>query len=97
MVHGMQASLLDGQETLEVVGESRYQDNLWHLVRGRADLTERVRVEIIALLVPQPDNPCDTNAVSVWIVRLAELSAWDHPAWVTRATRQMANVGAPGC
>ena len=79
MVHGMQASLLEGRETLEVVGESRYQDDLWHLVRGRADLTERVRVEIIALLVPEPDNPYDANAVGVWIdgLKVGHLSRSD--------------------
>ena len=67
MIDGVRAALLDGRESLEVVGESRYQDNLWQLVRGQADLTERVRVEIIAVLVAEPDNPYDANAVGVWI------------------------------
>ena len=67
MVGGARAALLDGHETLEVVGESRYQDNLWRLVDGQTDPAERVRVEIIAVLVTEPDNPYDANAVGVWI------------------------------
>lgn len=67
MVDGVRAVLLDGRETLEVVGESHYQDNLWQLVRGQADLAERVRVEIVAVLVAELDNPYDANAVGVWI------------------------------
>ena len=67
MVDGARAALLDGRETLEVVGESHYQDNLWRLVCDHTDPAERVRVEIIAVLVTEPDNPYDANAVSVWI------------------------------
>ena len=67
MVDGARAALLDGRENLEVVGESRYQDSLWRLVRGQTDPAERVRVEIIAVLVAEPDNPYDANAVGVWI------------------------------
>jgi hypothetical protein len=67
MVNGARAALLDSRENLEVVGESRYQDNLWRLVDGQTDPTERVRVEIIAVLVAEPDNPYDANAVGVWI------------------------------
>lgn len=67
MVDGMQAALLEGRETLEVVGESRYQDSLWRLVPDAVDPSERVRVEIIALLVAEPSNPYDANAVGVWI------------------------------
>lgn len=57
MVDWARAALLDGRENLEVVGESRYQDNLWRLVDGQTDPTERVRVEIIAVLAAEPDNP----------------------------------------
>ena len=70
MVDGVRPVLLDGRQTLEVVSESPYQEKLWQLVRSRADLTERVRVEILAVLVPEPDNPYDANAVGVWIDRL---------------------------
>jgi hypothetical protein len=57
--------LLAGCHDLEVVGESNYQDALWRVVGGRT--TERVRVETQAMLVREPDNPHDANAISVRI------------------------------
>ena len=57
--------LLGGRDDLEVVGESNYQDALWRVAGGRT--TERVRVETEAMLVREPDNPHDANAVSVRI------------------------------
>lgn len=46
------ATVLGGQETLEVVGESHYQDHLWEVAGGfRA---ERIRHAIQAVLEPQP-------------------------------------------
>ena len=59
------ATLYPGTETLEVVGESHYQETLWALVGGTR--AERVRHETIALLVPEPDNPYDRNAIQVLI------------------------------
>jgi len=56
---------LHGLETLEVVGESHYQDHLWHLVGGFT--TEHVRAPILALLIPEPSNPHDANAIKVVI------------------------------
>jgi hypothetical protein len=67
MVNGMRATLLEGHETLDVVGESFYQDNLWQLAGGHGDPSERVRVEITAVLVAEPDNPYGATAVGVWI------------------------------
>jgi predicted Zn-ribbon and HTH transcriptional regulator len=67
MHDGMQAQLCDGRADLEVVGESHYQDNLWRLVGGRGDPDERVRVDVIAVLAAEPDNPHDANAVSGWV------------------------------
>jgi hypothetical protein len=68
MRDGVEATLLDGDEDLEVVGESHYQQNLWRLVsphrRGGRD---RVRKQVHALLVPEEGNPYDANAVSVWV------------------------------
>jgi hypothetical protein len=68
MVDGMEVTLLDGHEDLEVVGESHYQENLWRLVgphrRGDDDW---VRSPIYALLVPEDDNPYDGNAIAVWV------------------------------
>jgi hypothetical protein len=58
------ATLYDGDETLEVVGESRYQDHLRWIVGDRGDWDE---VAITAVLVPQPDNQYDRNAVQVQV------------------------------
>jgi len=57
--------LYEGRHDLEIVGESNYQDALWSAVGGRT--TERVRAEIRAVLAAEPDNPHDSNAISVWI------------------------------
>jgi hypothetical protein len=59
------STILGGRETLEVVGESHYQDVLWRLVGG--DDGERVRCEIQAILVHEPTNACDGNAIQVRI------------------------------
>jgi hypothetical protein len=56
---------LAGSETLEVVGESFHQDNLWRLVGGRT--TEPIREEIQAILLAETNNRHDANAISVWI------------------------------
>jgi hypothetical protein len=61
----VQAFLLGGQDDLEVVGESAYQDVLWRLCGGTVG--ERVRYDIIAVLVPEPTNPYDANAITVQI------------------------------
>jgi hypothetical protein len=66
MRDGMQVTLLDGGEDLEVVGESFYQSNLWHLAGARQG-EQRVRKDICAVLVAEDDNPYDANAVAVWI------------------------------
>jgi hypothetical protein len=73
-----QAVVLGGSVSLEVVGESHYQDNLWQLVGG-ADRSERVRVKITAVLAAEPDNPYDANAVAVWIdgLKVGHLSRED--------------------
>ncbi len=53
-------ALYGGRHDLEIVGESNYQDALWRAVGGRT--TERVRVEIRAVVADEPDNPHDRNA-----------------------------------
>ncbi len=59
------ATLLLGEETLEVVGESLYQDNLWRLVGG---LTEHpVHQDCIAVLILEDDDPDDRNAIAVQV------------------------------
>jgi hypothetical protein len=67
MRDGMQVQLYEGREDLEVVGEASYQDNLWRIVGGRRSPDDRVREDVYAVLVAEPDNPFDANAVAVWI------------------------------
>lgn len=72
-------SVLGGRETLEVVGESYRQDALWRL-SGRPQ-GERVRCGITAVLVPEPTNPVDPNAISVQI-------DGEHVGYLARETAQ---------
>lgn len=77
----MQATLYSGHETLEVVGESHYQENLWSIVGGRT--LEPVRYETHAILVPDPQNRYDGNAIEVRIEGLlvGHLSRADAAAY----------------
>jgi hypothetical protein len=59
------AVLYGGSEDLEVVGEASYQDTLWRLCNRSEG--ERVRHDVTAILVPDPANPYDSNAISVQI------------------------------
>lgn len=61
----VQATLYSGHETLEVVGESQYQDALWQIVGGRT--RDRVRHETHAILVLDPENEYDENAIEIQI------------------------------
>ncbi len=59
----VEATLYPGHETLEVVGESHYQEALWRIVGGRNP--DPVRHETHAVLVPDPSNRYDPNAIEV--------------------------------
>jgi HIRAN domain len=63
---GIEVALLDGNDDLEVVGESDYQKNLWRLVGPRWP-DERVRHPVCVVLIAEDDNPYDANAVAVWV------------------------------
>lgn len=65
MTDGMQVTLIEGYDDLEVVGESFYQHNLREL--AGAGVGGRVWKEIHALLVAEHGNRYDTNAISVWV------------------------------
>jgi hypothetical protein len=65
VVRSIEVTLSDGNDPLEVVGESHHQEALWSIVGGHT--TERVRCEVLAMLVAETDNPYDPNAISVWI------------------------------
>ena len=60
------AVLLGGDDDLEVVGESFHQDALWSLSNAVPGV-DRVRVEIVAVLVPEPTNPYDVNAIGIHV------------------------------
>jgi HIRAN domain len=57
--------VLEGDELVRVVGTSHYQDALLALSGRQGD--EEIRVEKIAVFVPEPDNPHDPNAIAVHI------------------------------
>jgi hypothetical protein len=92
--------LLGGSEDLEVVGESHYQEALWQIVGGRT--TDRVRVEVQAVLSPELDNQFDTNAISVWIeqMKVGHLSREDaavyRPGLVALQGQHQRLIGLPG-
>jgi hypothetical protein len=67
MHDSMEVQLYEGREDLQVVGEASYQDNLWRVAGGRSSPNDRVRVDVYAVLVAETENPCDANAVSVWV------------------------------
>ena len=54
-----------GDESLEIVGEAGYQDALWAICG--APKGHRVQHEIVAVLIPESDNPYDPNAIAVQI------------------------------
>lgn len=57
--------VLEGDDDLDVVGESYQQSNLWELVGGNTG--EKTRVEVIGYLIPEPENKYDPNTIGVWI------------------------------
>jgi hypothetical protein len=63
----LEAALLEGDEDLEVVGESHRQADLWRVVGGRHRPEVHVRMDVYAVLLAEDGNPYDPNAVSVWI------------------------------
>jgi hypothetical protein len=64
-VESIEVTLYPGDDPLEVVGESNYQDALWTVVGGRR--REAVRYETQAVLEPEPHNPHDQNAIKVLV------------------------------
>lgn len=58
-------TVLDGSSQLEVVGESQYQEAIWQ--QAGVPRGNEVRVEALAILVPEPSNEHDRNAVAVWL------------------------------
>jgi hypothetical protein len=92
--------LYGGGHDLEVVGESHYQDALWRIIGGRT--TDRVRVEVQAVLVAESDNVHDPNAISIWIegMKVGYLSRQDaevyRPGLLALQTREDKSIGLRG-
>ena len=86
----MSATLYEGNVSLVVKGESHYVDQIQQVVRlhGR---------EIVAILVPEPDNQYDPNAVSVWIsgLKVGHLSSDDAAKYQRSIARLMEEEGNP--
>ncbi len=59
------AQLFGGGDDLEIVGEASYQDALWTICRGAEG--DRIRHQVVAVLVPEPHNPHDPNAIAVHV------------------------------
>jgi hypothetical protein len=57
--------VLEGDELVRVVGTSHYQAALLELSGRQGD--EEIRLEKIAVFVPEPDNPHDPNAIAIQI------------------------------
>src|SRR4051794_15102931 len=58
-------ALIEGDELIRVVGTSHYRDALLALSERKAD--EEVRLDKIATLSAEPDNPHDPDAIAVHI------------------------------
>jgi predicted Zn-ribbon and HTH transcriptional regulator len=89
------ATVLPGRETLEVVGESHYQENLWALAGGHS--VDRIRCAVTAVLVPEPENEHDSNAVKVLIEGrlVGHLSREDAVAYLPGLQRLTATHESP--
>jgi hypothetical protein len=74
--------VLEGDELVRVVGTSHYQDALITLTGREGD--EEVRIEKIAVFVPEPDNPHDPNAIALHIdgQLVGYLSRDDNKRWL---------------
>jgi hypothetical protein len=61
----VEPTLSQGRASLNVAGESHYQDHLWRIVGGRQ--TNRITHNVVAILVPEPKNLYDPNAIAILI------------------------------
>jgi hypothetical protein len=64
---GANVKVLTGDQWLEVKGESRYQRELESIAGPPTG--EGHNIPIVSLLVREPDNPADRNAIAVHAVR----------------------------
>jgi hypothetical protein len=81
-----------GTYSVDVVGESHYQEALEDICGGRTEKGHRLEVD--AFLVPEDDNPHDPKAVCIYI---QELSVGHLDRETARSfQKQMAAAGAAG-
>src|SRR6266542_3590930 len=57
--------MLPGGVEVEVVGESHHDDAFNKITGGRTE--EGHNFDCVAQLVPEPNNPYDTNAIAIYI------------------------------
>lgn len=83
-------TLFDGEERLEVKGESFNQESLHRVVSNLGR-------EVPAILVPEPDNRYDPNAVSVWVggLQVGHLAREDAAIYQSPITKLMRKHGTP--
>lgn len=79
--------VLEGDDLVRVVGTSHYQPALLELSGRQGD--EEVRLTKVAVLVPEPDNPHDPNAIAVKIDGrlVGYLSREENTRWADVAAR----------
>jgi hypothetical protein len=85
--------VLEGDELVRVVGTSHYQEALLALSGRTGD--EVVRLEAVAVLVPEPANPHDPDAIKVEIDRclVGYLSRDENKRWRDVVVAMAEHVG----
>jgi hypothetical protein len=73
--------LIEGDDLVNVVGTSHYQQALAEITGRKGD--EEIRFETQATLVPEPDNEHDPNAIAVHVSGrlVGYLSRDENPRW----------------
>lgn len=86
----VRVTLFEGQERLEVKGESFNQENLRRVASNLGR-------EVPAILVPEPNNQYDSNAVSVWVggLKVGHLARDDAAIYQAPISRLMSQHGTP--
>jgi hypothetical protein len=94
---GVQYQLFEGYDDLLLVGEASYQDAIHRAIGLRSHPSDAIRAEIHAILVPEPENPYDANAVSGWInaQRVGYLSRSNAQSYVRGLEALQASCGKP--
>lgn len=86
--------VLSGEDDLEVVGECHYQPALWAICDSQPG--DWVRHDVTAVLVPEPENPYDINAIRVDIgsQTVGYLSRSDAAAYLPGLLKLMSDTAS---